>query len=568
MHLNRSLKWDRIRGQHVRMQTQKTVGECNDWLKPESNKKNHLLMKHLPVGLKRSFFLFFLSIFLLSPNFLKAQRLEKALSVITPELMEQHIGFLASDSMKGRNTPGPELDRAAGYLAAEFTSLGIAPVRGLRFQEVPLQTTNLDQEGCLFSVTREGKARTFRLKSDYTPFDLTADTLVRSSLVFAGYGITAPEYGYDDYKDLDVKGKIVLIMKHEPGEKDSTSRFKGLEETSHSLLTTKLENARNHGAIGILLVTDPLNHMLLTPQGYPWPGLSKFLPSDNLPVELAGKSERLPFVQVGETVIKALFGSIDSLKNIQRRMDASLAPLSFEFPGTECTLRTALTYTRLTAKNVVGMIEGRHRKLKSEVVVVGGHYDHVGFLKNAKEGEDPIFNGADDNASGTAGVMAVARAFKSMKKRPSRSVLFILFAGEELGLYGSKHYCRNPLLPLDKTVVMLNLDMISRNGTDTLQISGMKHNPDLAEILLRESEKVGLKNTPEEEDHFSRSDHYNFFKEGVSAVNITTGIHDDYHKVSDDPASVDPGKAARVAALTFLTAWKIAGDDLTLEINP
>lgn len=525
-------------------------------------------MKLLLKRFNRIFPLFCVTVTCLGIHSLSAQKTGKALARITPELMEQHIDYLASDAMKGRNTPSPELDRAADYIASELASLGIGTVGGLRFQEIPLHTKNLDQEECLFSITREGKTKNFRLKTDYTPFDMTADTLVRSSLVFAGYGITAPEYNYDDYRDIDVRGKIVLVMKHEPGEKDSLSRFDGVKETVHSLLATKMENARSHGAAGVLLVTDPLNHLLLTPQGYPWPGLSKFLPGNNLPVELVTEKELLPFIQVGETVIKTLFGSVDSLKNIQRRMDASLAPHSFEFPETGCELKTAVTFDQLTARNVVGMIGGKDKKLKNEFVVVGGHYDHVGFLKNTKEGVDSIFNGADDNASGTAGVLAVARAFASMKKKPSRSVLFILFAGEELGLYGSKYFCSNPLIPLDKTVVMLNLDMISRNGSDTIQISGLNHNPDLAAILLQESEKLGLKNFPEAEDLFSRSDHYNFFKKGISAVDISTGLHNDYHKVTDDPASIDPGKAAGVAALTFLTAWRIAGDAVYLDINP
>ena len=526
-------------------------------------------MTHLHIRVKELFSLIALILLLFSGDSLHAQKVRKGVARITPELMEQHIAFLASDSMKGRNTPSPELDRAADYLAAEFSAMGIATVNGDRFQEVPLYTKNLDQEGSLFSITREGKTRSFRLKTDYTPFDGTADTLVQSSLVFAGYGITAPEYGYDDYRDIDVRGRIVLVMKHEPGEKDSTSRFNGVKETTHSLLATKVSNARKHGAAGLLLVTDPLNHLLLTPQGYPWPGLSKFLPSDNLPVELARKSGSLPFVQVGESVVKILFGSVDSLKNIQRRMDASFEPHSFEFPVTDCKLRTALTFEKFTARNVVGMIEGKDKKLRNEFVVVGGHYDHVGYLKNGKEGDDPIFNGADDNASGTAGVLAVARAFSSMKKKPARSILFVLFAGEELGLYGSEHYCNNPLVPLEKSVVMLNLDMISRNGPDTLQISGLRFNPGLAEILLEEAEKMELRNFPEREDLFKRSDHYNFFRKGVSGVNITTGLHKDYHKVSDNPGNSDPAKAAKVAAMVFHTAWRIAGDDIYLEtVNP
>ncbi len=499
---------------------------------------------------------------------LGAQSLKRGVSQITRERMEQYIGYLASDSMKGRNTPSPELDLAARTLAGEMASLGLEPLNGSYFQEVPLHTRNLVPEDCLFILERGGDSKSFRLKTEYTPFDRTADTLVQAPLVFAGYGITAPEYDYDDYREIDVKGKVVLVMKHEPGEKDAASRFEGVRETRHSLFSVKLERARAKGAVGLLLVTDPLNHMLLTPQGYPWPGLSEFLPQDNLPIELSGQEQYLPCAQIGESVVEYLFGSVDSLRKIQQRIDSSGNPFSFAFTGMQVTLRTALEYRRYSASNVAGMIGGRHPRMKKEFVVIGGHYDHVGTLKNYREGEDYIFNGADDNASGTAGVMAVARAFAAMKKKPARSLLFLLFAGEEKGLFGSIHYCGNPLVPLENSTVMLNLDMISRNGADTVEISGVKQNPGLAEILLREADNMKLVNRESDEDLFSRSDHYNFYKRGIPAVNITTGLHEDYHKVSDDPASADPQKAATVAELTFRTAWKLAnGRSFPLKIR-
>lgn len=494
-----------------------------------------------------------------------AQPLRKGLRAITQEWIGQHIGFLASDSLKGRDTPSPGLDLAASYIAGELASLGIQKINNSYFQEVPLYTRNLEAEKCRFVITRKGETRSFSLKADYTPFEMTADTLVQGALVFAGYGITAPEFGYDDYRDLDVRGKIVLVMKHEPGEKDTASPFSGLAETIHSLLKTKMANAAMHGAAGLLVVTDPLNHLMLTPQGYPWPGLSKFLPQDNLPVEMYEKQEHLPFVQVGESVVQFLLGSVDSLKAIQRKIDASLSPRSFDFENADGTLETGLKVNFLSAHNVAGCIEGRHPRLKNEYVIAGAHYDHVGSLKKYREGDDFIFNGADDNASGTAGVMALARAFASAGRRPDRSVLFLFFAGEEKGLYGSKHYCINPLVPLENSVVMLNLDMISRNGEDTLMISGIRQNPGLVPVLLKQAHKTGLKNFPEKEQFFSRSDHYNFYRKGISAVNVSSGLHDDYHTVRDGPASVNPRKAAKIAEMTFRTAWKIANSKIRPE---
>jgi len=495
-----------------------------------------------------------------------SQKVDKGLNQITPELLKKHIDYLASDLLKGRDTPSPELDIAADYIAKEFELLGIQKVNGSYFQNIPFCTKNLDVNKCLLKITNGAESKSFNLKTDYTPFEMTADASVNASIVFAGYGITAPEYNYDDYKDIDVKGKIVLIMKHEPGEKDPKSVFDGDKDTKHTALKNKLEYAKQHGAIGLMVVTDPLNHIMLTPQGYPWPSLSKYLPQDNLPVELCVKENQIPFVQVGDAVIKHLFGSIDSLKNIQKRIDETSTPQSFLVSNSICELTTMLKTTDYVAKNVVGFIEGRSSKLKKELIVIGGHYDHVGYKKKYKEGEDYIYNGADDNASGTAGVMAIAKAFSSMKKKPQRSVLFILFAGEEKGLYGSDFYVENPLLPLDKTVAMLNLDMISRNGSDSLHIDGFKYNPDLAEMIIKESEKLGMRNIPSKEDLFSRSDHYNFFKKGITALDISSGLHNDYHTVRDNPDSIDPSKAAQISKMTFKIAWIITNENKHYKI--
>lgn len=505
-----------------------------------------------------TYFLFFL----LVGNSYSQKNPDKGLSTITPELLTKYIDYLASDSMKGRNTPSPELDRAAEYIAKEFASFGIQKVKGTYFQNIPMCSRTLDLDNCIFKISLGDNSKVFALKTEYTPFEETASAGVKSGVVFAGYGITAPEYKYDDYKDLDVKGKIVLIMKHEPGEKNIKSPFDGDKDTKYSLMRTKLDNAKLHGAIGLLVVTDPLNHIMLTPQGYPWPGLSKFLPQDNLPIVLCGKTNQIPFIQVGDVVINYLFGSVDSLKNIQRRIDAKYSPLSFQISNSVCELTTKIKTQEYTARNVVGYMEGKNPELKNELLVIGGHYDHVGYMKTHKEGEDYIFNGADDNASGTAGVMANAKAFAAMKEKPERSVLFICFAGEEKGLYGSEYYCDNPLFPLNKTVAMLNLDMIGRNGNDSIEIEGEKQNPELAPLVKNEVSKVGLTIIPPKEDLFARSDHYNFYKNNISAMGVTSGLHKDYHTVRDNPDAINPVKAARISQLIFRLAWKIANEKI------
>ena len=232
-------------------------------------------------------------------------------SVITPAFMKQNIFLLASDSMKGRDTPSPELDSAARYIASFYKSNAIQPMHGSYTDKVGLSVISLGDNNFL-TIKKDNTERPYTIKSEFTPFDMTGNKEATGPLVFAGYGITAPEFKYDDYQNIDVHGKIVLVFRHEPGENDSTSIFKGVNETNYANVSTKVRNAIDHGAVGVLVITDPLNHALLSPRGFPWPSLSKFLPKDALPITLAAdENKKVPVVQVGEEAILQLFGSID-----------------------------------------------------------------------------------------------------------------------------------------------------------------------------------------------------------------------------------------------------------------
>ena len=481
------------------------------------------------------------------------------IGAISPDVMREHITYLASDSMMGRNTPSPQLDSAAEYIAREFRKIDLAPCKGSYFQKVPLNIVGLGPENTL-ALAVKGVERAFELKTDFVPFEMTANASVTAPLLFAGYGITAPEYGYDDYGGLDVRGKVVLLLRHEPLEEDSASRFDGREATPYSNVDTKVRIAREHGAVGVLMVTDPLNHLSLTPRGFPWPSLSKIIPADALPVTLAtDETLKVPTVHVGPAFAEALFGSIDSLKAIQRSIDAGKKPSSYMVDAI-VTVRTSTTIRDMSAKNVVGVVEGVDPALKNEVVVVGAHYDHVGSKKSHVAGEDYIYNGADDNASGTAGVLAIASAFRASTQPPRRTVLFILFAGEEKGLFGSQAYTTRPLFPLDSTVAMINLDMIGRGGKDTLYVVGTSRSPDMVRINEEENRAVGFTLVYDQERFLARSDQANFLKNGVPSVFLHTGEHADYHKVTDESSRINFDKAARVARLAFLNAWRIANE--------
>jgi hypothetical protein len=482
-----------------------------------------------------------------------------ALRVITPDLMRAHITYLSSDAMMGRNTPSPEMETAAAYIARALQSSGIAPCNGTYFQDVPLIIVSLGQENSL-SLKIRGVNRSFELKTDFVPFEITADRSVSAPLVFAGYGITAPEHNFDDYAGLDARGKVVLVLRHEPGEEDPASPFDGRESTPYSTVEVKTRIAREHGAVGVLLVTDPLNHMNLIPRGFPWPSLSKIIPADALPLTLATEeSTKVPTVHVGPAVIESLFGSIDSLKAIQRLIDAGHRPAEYPVDAI-VTVKTSTITKDMSAKNVVGMLEGSDPSLRNEVVVIGAHYDHVGYKKTHAPGDDFIYNGADDNASGTAGVLAIAAAFHAAREHSRRTLLFIFFAGEEKGLFGSQAYVDHPLFPLGRTVAMLNLDMIGRGGPDTLFVVGTSRSPDLVKLNEEENQAIHFTLLYGQEGFLGRSDQASFLKKSVPALFLHTGEHADYHKVTDEASRIDFDKAARVARLGFLDVWRIANE--------
>ena len=490
---------------------------------------------------------------------------EGAMLAITPDLMQAHVTYLASDSMRGRNTPSPQLDTAAEYIARELRKAAVAPVKGTYFQKVSLNIVALGPDNSLSLKTR-GKDQAFELKSDFVPFEMTANSSVTAPLLFAGYGITAPEYNYDDYAGLDAHGKVVLLLRHEPGENDVSSPFRGNEPTPYSNVDVKVRIAREHGAVGVLIVTDPLNHVLLTPRGFPWPSLSKTIPADALPMTLGqDESTKVPVVHVGPRFVEALFGSVDSLSGIQRAIDSGRKASAYPVDAI-VSVKTSTSIKDMSARNVVGILAGSEPSLRNEVVVIGAHYDHVGFKKNHAPGEDYIYNGADDNASGTAAVLAVATAFHARKEAPRRTVLFIFFAGEEKGLYGSQAYTDHPLLPMDSTVAMINLDMIGRGGRDTLFVVGTSRSPDLVKLNEEENKAIGFTLVYGQESFLGRSDQASFLKKRVPAIFLNTGEHPDYHKVTDEASRLDFEKASRVARLAFLDCWRIANESVHYKV--
>ncbi|HDQ00243.1 MAG TPA: M20/M25/M40 family metallo-hydrolase [bacterium] len=480
---------------------------------------------------------------------------------ISADTMYQHVAFLASDAMRGRNTPSEELDQCAEYIANYFETCGLQTVSTANgyYQNFPLLKTRLEgPENQSFIVTINGESFPQQIKNDFVPVYLTANRQVTAPVVFVGYSITAPELGYDDYQYMDVRDKIVLAFSHEPQENDSSSVFDGVKKTDHSKLVNKVLNAIDHGAVGFIYVTNPTRRFRRPPNV--WPSLMKNVPEDAIPFTLGEKEEnKIVVAQIGKKLAETLFSVSDrTMQQIHQQIDETLVPQSFELRGVTVTMNTQLEADEYQTQNVVGYLEGADPKLKQELIVIGGHYDHVGAADDTT-----IYNGADDNASGTAGVMAVARAFTACEQRPRRSILFMTFAGEEKGLFGSRYYVgTDPLFPLEQTVAMINLDMIGRNDTSAVSVYGWSRSPNLKQALLQANESVGISYKFADETRMSGgSDHMSFARKQIPYLFFITGMHEDYHKPTDTVEKIIPEKMAQIARLVFGIVWQIANSD-------
>ena len=492
---------------------------------------------------------FLLSVFLVSSIFGQISIPQEGLSVILPDTMYAHVAYLASDEMKGRNTPSPELDSCAHFIANYFKYCGLKPLENANgyFQEVPLLKTRL-AETQKFMLTVDGTETTYEIKKDFVPVHLTANREITAPVVFVGYGITAHEYNYDDYENIDVKGKIVLVFTNEPQAKDTSSVFDGAKLTDHSKLNNKVMNAIDHGAVGLIYVSNPSRRFRRPPNA--WPSLMRNAPKDAIPLSLGEKQEqKIVVVRIGKKLADAMFSvSQLTMKDVYEKIDADLKPQSFELKNVSATLATDLASDKFMTPNVVGLLEGSDPELKDEIVIVGGHYDHVGARNDTI-----IYNGADDNASGTAGVMALAKAFSFSKQKPNRSVLFMAYTGEEKGLYGSRYYVgSDPLFPLEKTAAMLNLDMIGRHDTSAVDIFGTLESPDLKKVFLEVNTLFNLNHRfGDLKKMRGSSDHAYFMRKQIPFLFFNTGSHKDLHRPTDTIEKINSDNMALISQVVF-----------------
>lgn len=452
----------------------------------------------------------------------------------------ENIKFLASEELRGRATGTPEIEKAAKYIAGHFERFGLVPAGANKgfLQTYKINTSSKLGSRNQVAVSLNGKKQSLKLNQDFSPFYFSGSGRVSGEVVFAGYGITAPEYSYDDYDGLDVKDKIVLVLRREPQEKDSQSKWLGLGMTSHASFESKVVNAKQHGARALILI----NNSITNPseandlQGF---------------TRMSGPEDAgIPYLQMKAPLAEAWFQAAGKpLKGLVEGIDGDLRPRSFAFPATlKVELETDVRRVIKDAHNVVGYWPGE----TDEYVIVGAHYDHLGLgevFSLAPSEVGKVHHGADDNASGTSGVIELARLITAQGKR-KRGVLFMTFSGEELGLIGSSYYAEHPLLPVDKAITMINMDMIGRAKEGRLIIGGVATGTSLKETMERLIGKhPELKVDLTEPAGIGGSDHTSFTAKQIPALFFFSGLHADYHKPSDTWDRIDVENAQRLLAL-------------------
>jgi hypothetical protein len=498
----------------------------------------------------------------------------ETLDTITAGELQSIVSFLASDEMGGREADSPANAIAARYLAHSFELLGLEPAGDDEsyFQHVTLTRAVMGQDNEI-RITDSASGQIFEgeVQTDFTPSRYSGNGKASGPLVFVGYGITAPELNYDDYQGIDVRDKVVVIMEGEPGEKDPESPFEGLLSSDYSRAPHKFRNAQNHGAVGII-ITSPETSGRKSRSSWKKDGTS-----GGLGLEIWSRDLKIPAVKASKSYVDKILNDEMSLKDLVGRIDEHYRPESQPLDRFHAVIRSDVIRDEFQVENVLAKLPGSDPLLKHEAVLVSAHFDHVGGSG------DRIFNGADDDASGTAAVLEIAEAFAQSSVKPRRSVIFALWNAEEKGLLGARHYVHRPEYALEDTVAVLQMDMIGRNqevtdpedrrftglsaqraeeNANTLHLLGYSRSRELKQLVEQNNSEIGFDFLYDLENHplklIARSDHWPFLTQGVPALLFTTGLHPDYHQTSDTADKINYPKMERVAQLVFLCSWDLA----------
>jgi Zn-dependent M28 family amino/carboxypeptidase len=508
-----------------------------------------------------------------------------ASDVITIAKMRADLEFLAGDALRGRLTDTPENAIALEWVAARFKWLGLKPMgaSGTYFQTYGLSLGALGTGTNEVAITRGGQTARYGLTSGFYPNRSSASATASGDLVFAHFGIMAEPLGYNDVSG-DVRGKVLLVLDHEPGENDSTSKFDGVVTSEYSNPLKKALAAQARGAAAVLFVTDVQNHQgaqdfAQASRNY-WPAQ----PPRLLPYTLALWADKLaiPVGQISVAVADSLVrGTGKSLADLAKESESARGSAPVPVPGVSVSVTASVVRRTVPDRNVLAAIEGADPVLRNEWVVISAHPDHNGAVG------DTVFHGADDNASGAVALLAIAEAYAKAAaagQRPRRSVLFASFNSEERGpLMGSWGYVEAPSVPLDRTIAMINMDMIGRNeevpenggarfrglpvqtgesNKNSVTLLGWSRSPSLTAAVERANARYKLTLKKNYDNNISqllrRSDSWPFLQHGVPAIRFHNGLHPDYHLTTDTADRINYEKMERIARLVHQVSWDLA----------
>ena len=535
-------------------------------------------------------------------NTLQDTEAQEAATAAAIARMQADITEIASDKYEGRGPGTKGIDMAADYIAARFTELGLKvdSYDGTPFQHFDLPAGATLGETNHAVILGPGDAKIdLELNNSFTPLALGGSAEFDMPLVFAGYGITAPDLNYDDYEGMDVRGKAVILLQGEPQSDAEEGPFTGRRNTINAQDSRKISNAYQHGAEAVVLVAsgesvqttvDRLTRLhdraleRITEANEAFQSLEnptleqiqeyqeqmeslteravrsaeRMVGADDPLVPFSTRrrgrggdeeGRNLPVISIKRSVADALFTATGkpSLEASETKINETLKPNSFAIEEAKVSGEVTVNREIYDVKNVVGVLPATEEgPLADETVVVGAHYDHLGYggRGSLAGASSEIHNGADDNGSGTTGVLELARRFSQMETRRRRMV-FILFSAEERGLIGSAYYTENPLFPLENTVTMLNLDMIGRLRDNKLTIRGTGTAAEFDEIFDALNEVHGF-DVNKDPNGQGPSDHASFYRAGMPVIDFFTNTHDDYHRPTDDPDTVNLQGMARI----------------------
>jgi len=525
-------------------------------------------------------------ILLLSSSALPAQKKIQGSDLITSEDLESYVSFLASPLLQGRMNGEPGLEIAQEFIASNVKILGLKPANGGSFfQPYTIIQKKFDSEKTKVQVIPGGGDTLTITKPIYQLMPLgPSDFVIAGEVVFAGYGIKADKYSYNDLEGVETQGKILLVMLRAPTSDDGKEfLFEGTQWSSFNGIQTKLSVLLFSKAKAILFVTDPKSGYSSFDEMFPG-----FAGELNASKSLKGEKSRafdfpgmarILFVH-REVADELLKGTGSTLEELQYRIDRELKPHSFLIPDKQLKITEVTMNEEKTLSNIAAYIEGRDPVLKNEFIIFSGHIDHIGGRG------DKINMGADDDASGCAALLSLAEAFQNLKSRPLRSLLFLWVSGEEIGLFGSEYYTKNPLFPLEKTVADLNMDMIGRvkgiadtssqtpmTGPEKVFVIADYQSKELM-ALAEEADKASsldfdysLSGRNHPLQLFSRSDHYNFVLKDIPILFFTSGLHSDYHTPGDVKEKIDFEKMELITRSVFRIGLSIANKKTRLVVD-